>query len=324
MNAIGYLNPFSEGFRLAGDKYNDLGPWQKTASVIAGIVGGVLTPFIICLGSAAVFRWTVEKFTDINNSTSKSTSKIDGLVGKSESDQVEQGEVRPGPIELTEQYISQKLLPGLRGSTADENTECRYGDLKEGETYTFFNEAKILDREGFIKEDEYTAGSFSQMKVEIPERMLLLTFDHNCYFQGGAIGGVADFKMGVFQHVLEEEKVPFHWIWRNDESLRVIFPIETDQTSKIASLLDHMVSKSFFSEHVLNNLIENKSMSLSHWGLSSASREVKLSLTNDGEDLKIHIPTEFYRKTILKAFKLDLKKYDISAAGESIILKKIK
>ncbi|CCB92017.1 hypothetical protein WCH_BJ09020 [Waddlia chondrophila 2032/99] len=64
---VGYLNPVSENFNHAANAFHDLKKWQQAAAIIAGIAGAILTPFILCFGSFAAFRWTVELFTKQNN-----------------------------------------------------------------------------------------------------------------------------------------------------------------------------------------------------------------------------------------------------------------
>lgn len=68
MVLIDYFNPFHQGFDFAKDDFHDLKGWQQAAAIIAGIVGGILTPFFLFTGSVAAFRWSVEKFTSYNDS----------------------------------------------------------------------------------------------------------------------------------------------------------------------------------------------------------------------------------------------------------------
>lgn len=124
MEIINYLNPVDAGFQKVADDFHGLKNWQKVASVVAAVVGAILTPFILGFGAIAAFRFSVERFTLQNGSLSDA--------GKGEDHPLLKGENLQGfpplkPLEERTDSLSKEILSGGSKPSAEVD-EAGKGD----------------------------------------------------------------------------------------------------------------------------------------------------------------------------------------------------
>jgi hypothetical protein len=127
MNIVNYFNPRHDGFEQAATHFHQLKGWQQILTVIASVVAGIITPFLLCSGSFAVFRWSVElcfkgddKTVDLVDDVAQQVFQPHEITSHEESDGVAQGV-----------FYSHESSSEEESDTASEDSE-KLEELKRG------------------------------------------------------------------------------------------------------------------------------------------------------------------------------------------------
>lgn len=88
MNIISYANPLDNQFHETKETFQDLKNWQKVAVVVASVIAGIVTPFILFTGAFMAFSWTVEYFDEKNRQNTSSIYEIGRQTLSSEEDSI--------------------------------------------------------------------------------------------------------------------------------------------------------------------------------------------------------------------------------------------
>jgi len=175
------------------------------------------------------------------------------------------------------------LLKLFDRATVDTKTASSYGGLEPGvDDYTMCNSVQILGIEKLTRPAYGELGGIAKEKFTSHSddgKFVAMTFDNLCFAQGGTLGGVADFKMGMLHQALEEKfgKDGFVWHWYNDEPCYILIPLapgqELEMVNKIAGLAIEPYAEKLMSK------LENGPLELSYWGLNSNEDATVLEMT---------------------------------------------
>lgn len=166
---------------------------------------------------------------------------------------------------IEDTWNPQKLEEAIKLLTYERDKQHSYGDPNVKD-HPVLGQFDIMD---YQKIQDDFSNCYNENYFTNPQpAYIACSFDEPCYFQGGSLGGVADFKIGFFHQELERSGIDYHWYWMNDQRAALYIPLKNrDEAFK---LLGQILQKPFIITF-LKQLKDQPKVNLKYWGFNSFS-----------------------------------------------------
>lgn len=164
-----YFNPFSTHFKQSSHEFAQLSPVRKIIAVIAGIVGGILSPLILFSGSFALFQLSVKLLKKGDDPTADNISIIaNSILSDEDSDSSSDWDTYTetyDDYEGTNDTIENLQSNGTtNGSVKQPDGSSYSGALHEGK---YHGQGKLKQASGIIYEGTFAHGEIVEGTKQI-------------------------------------------------------------------------------------------------------------------------------------------------------------
>jgi hypothetical protein len=188
------------------------------------------------------------------------------------------------------------LATEFKRATVDSKTSSNYGGLKPGvDDYNMCNKVEIFSASRLPAE-------LGTAKHKFPgsDKFIVMTFDERSFAQGGTIGGVGDFKMGMLHQALADKfgSDGYIWEWQHDYPCEVLIPLEADKemeiVNKVASLAAEPFAKQLIDKLELGPVVIP-------WGINPIEMSTTLEMHRNENNFLIAISPAYRGERIQRA-----------------------